>query len=99
MLPDLSMELPRLPFLSNFTLSFSSFSSALAASLLAFWEAFSSCFWAFRADLSCRAHKAFKDIPSNTTAPDLSAYGLSCREALAASFSASLAGPDIHTRK
>ena len=80
------MEFPRLPFSSNFTLSFSSFSSALAASLLAFWEAFSSCFWAFRADLSCRGAQSLQRLPSNATAPGLSPSSLSLREALAASF-------------
>ena len=52
-LPLLSKEEPRLLAPSSLSLSFSSFSSTLAASLPAFWDAFSSCLCCLMADFSC----------------------------------------------
>lgn len=45
-----------LPSFPNLVFSLSSLSSTLAASLLAFWEAFSSCLCSFTADFSYTEH-------------------------------------------
>ena len=55
LLPERSSEGVLLPPLSVFSRSFSSLSSAFAASLPAFWEAFSSCLCAFKAVRSCES--------------------------------------------
>ena len=54
LLPERSSEGVLPPPLSAFSRSFSSLSSTLAASLLAFWEAFSSSLCAFKAVRSCK---------------------------------------------
>ena len=61
-LPLRSMEGARLPSWPDLSFSFSSFSSTLAASLLAFWDAFSSCLCSFIADFSCT-----EDMPESAS--------------------------------